>query len=670
VSARGAEAAGLPEAGGLTALPPETAEPVPLASPGFEEGLAGWVPAKPEGFSVAAGAGHAGKAALRFDCGQTTKYVPSLRQPLAAAGPGVYRLRFWIKTQDVGTGGKTGGGVRASIEYQRAGGERAWHATAVLQGTQDWQPVELSALVPPEMKPGSLTVSISRYGTPGKGEALFDDFALERLVPPPVEAFLEYPNYRGYLPADGPQRIRLWVRANDAQATGPVTVEARAADGRVVATAQAASPPTGEVVELDAAAWPPGRYVVAARLGAHQYPAYAVQKITAEERQRFAVWFDARQVLHLGGKPAFPLGLYNTTVKFPTVDDGELARLAKMAEAPVNFNINYFVWANDLATRRLYLAEMQKHGIWFLDTVNNVSPDAKGSWDFPILRELLPDAGGKLATQDVADRYLSRLGEAMRDVPGHAGWYVMDERDFGQVPRCFHQYEVLRRADPGHPTFGVSNRPDELARWRDTVDILGLDPYPLMNMKAGRPLSLVAEWTRAGVEATRGRRPVWMVLQFFQGWSTDRWPTEEELRTMSLMAVTEGARGLFYWSFGNRALLQVSNPQVREEYWQRLVKVMKEMKSLEPALVADDAPQAVQAVSDPRVRWRARLADGKCYVFAYLPSEKFVSDPAAGRPPEGAGPPLAVTFTLAGGRTVTRQLRPDFADWFAMPVAR
>jgi hypothetical protein len=32
------------------------------------------------------------------------------------------------------------------------------------------------------------------------------------------------------------------------------------------------------------------------------------------------------------------------------------------------------------------------------------------------------------------------------------------------------------------------------------------------------------------------------------------------------------------------------------------------------------------------------------------------------------GPPLAVTFTLAGGRPVTRQFRPDSADWFAAPM--
>ena len=234
--------------------------------------------------------------------------------------------------------------------------------------------------------------------------------------------------------------------------------------------------------------------------------------------------------------------------------------------------------------------------------------------------------------------------------------YVMDERSFDQVPAHFHQYQVLREADPDHMTLAISNKSRQLNFWRDTVDVLGMDPYPLINMKLGRPLTLVAEETRAAVEATHGSRPVWMCLQFFQGWSTDRWPTEEELRTMSLMAITEGARGLFYWSFGARALAWVKDPAKKEEYWRQLASVTKELKSLEPALLAADAPEAMKSVSDSRIRWRAREAEGKWYVFAYLPAKNF-NERADVQPTE-------VEFTLKDGQQVTKSLRPDTADWF------
>jgi hypothetical protein len=191
--------------------------------------------------------------------------------------------------------------------------------------------------------------------------------------------------------------------------------------------------------------------------------------------------------------------------------------------------------------------------------------------------------------------------------------------------------------------------------------VFGTDPYPLFNMKAGQPLSLAGQWTRAAVEATHGSRPVWTVIQFFQGWSTDRWPTEEELRTMSLMAVVEGARGLFYWSFGNRGLMSVGDPKQQEEYWRRLVKVTKELRAMEPALIAPDAPRVVKAVSDRRVRWRARVVEGKCYIFAYLPAEKFVAD-------QTSVETIPVRFTLDNGQVVAINLRPDYADWASTPM--
>ncbi|MBM4041525.1 MAG: hypothetical protein FJ290_23740 [Planctomycetes bacterium] len=655
-------AAGPPEAGGLSTLPREETHAVLLANPGFETGLDGWLPRNPAAFALDAAA-HAGKACARLDCGQATPYVPSLRQPLKDLGPGIYALRFWLKTRGVG-GTSKGDGARVSIEYLLQDGQRAWPSTHVFRGTGDWRQEELRVLIPPELKPGSVAISIHRYGGASGGEALFDDFSLERVRPAPVEAFLLYPNYRGYLPDDGPAKLRLWVRVNDTEAAELASIEVRRiGENTPVAAAGLQAGAREQVVELDAGKWPLGRYEVEARLGSFRYPPYIVHKISAEQRKSLAVWFDPHQVMHVGGKPVFPLGLYNTTRHFYSGDfnyDEEFARLKKMAEAPVNANTNYWWWPCGREARQRYLAEMHKHGLGYLDCVNNVFPPFPRT---PCVAELVPEAAKleKLDTQEMVDTYLARLAAAMRELPAFLGWYVMDERGFGEVPRHFHQYQVLRKADPDHPTFGVSNLPPEFPLWRDALDVFGLDPYPLFNMKAGRPLSLAGEWTRAGVAATHGSRPVWMVVQFFQGWAADRWPTVEELRTMSLMAIAEGARGLFYWSFGNRGLMSESLPK-QDEYWRRLVKVTKELKTLEPALVAPDAPQAVKAVSDPRVRWRARLVDGKCYLFAYLPSPKFVADPAQAEA-------VSVRFTLADGRTADLKLRPDFADCLAVPLS-
>ena len=658
--------AAVPRAGGLTALPEEKAEPVPLADPGFEDGASGW---KLDGlgvFSIVTGQGHTGNACLKEDTSKVTRIYPfaTLLLPKVVES-GIYTIRFWAKCEGIEKPKQGAAGPRVCLDYQRQDGRgRGAGSSPILTGTFDWKQVEMKLFIPADFKPGTARLSVQRYGQPASGAALFDDFSMERVAPHPIEAFLLYPNYRGYLPEDGPQTVRVWVRKRKEHANEAASAEVlEAATGKTLASAALPADATEGVVSLDATSWPLGEFLLRARLGDSRYPAYHLVRISAEQRLAMGAWFDPHNVLSLKGTPTFPIGFYNTILKFGEVGPSEIERLSKMAEAPANLNINYTWWICSMDVRRRYLGEMQRHGIWYLDSVQMLFPGAHiGGRDLEIANEEWRRLGGRLDTPETCDAYTTWLASRQRQIPGHAGWYVMDERAFSDVPRTFHLCQVLRAADPDHPTYGVSNRPGELAFWRDTVDVLGMDPYPLFNMALQTPLTLVGDWTRAAVDATHGSRPVWMVLQFFQGWSKDRWPTEEELRTMSLMAITEGARGLFYWSFGTRALAWAPADK-REEYWQRAVHVTKEIKSLEPALLAPDAPDAVQAVSDPAVRWRARAAGGKWFVFAYLPAQKFND--------RIEKPPVEVTFTLKDGQKVTRPFRPDTADWFqATPIGR
>jgi len=640
-----------PEPGGLQSLPVERTGTVPLVNSGFEEKQKGWS-ANPS-FSVVSSEAHSGKSCVRFDASAPRRWVPSIRQKLSHIGPGVYTLRFWVKMNKITPKGRTGG-LRISIEYS----PRAWPSTRVFSGTFDWRQVEFTFHLPKHLVKGSARVAIVVYGSIGSGEAFFDDFTLERFIPPSVEAYLLYPNYRGYLPADGPLRVRVWVKVNQAQAKIHPRVEVTSlTDGKTVAAVKLPTGTKEKIVELDASKWPLGRYALKTRLGKYEYATYVISKISPEQRDAFGAWFDEHNVLYMGGKAVFPIGFYNTVKNFATIDDGEIARLDKMAEAPTNFNINYTWWICSLADRKRYLGEMNKRGIWHLDTlmpfIHAERLNLKPEENFAILKDLMPGVK-KLDTQEKTDKFITLLAKNMRQFPGHGGWYVMDERPFALVPKTFHQYTVLRAADPDHPTYGVSNSPGQLHFWRDTFDVFGLDPYPLFNMAVGRPLTMAATWTRAGMDATHDSRPVWTVIQYFQGWSRDRWPTTEELRTMSLMAITEGARGLFYWSFGQKGIAW--GGKRKEEYWQRGVAVTKELKSIEPALVAPDAPDIVSSVSDPRIRWRARAAGGKWYVFAYLPAKKFAE--------RAATEPVEVTFTLKDGRKVSKKFRPDTADWF------
>src|SRR5207247_690916 len=104
------------------------------------------------------------------------------------------------------------------------------------------------------------------------------------------------------------------------------------------------------------------------------YPNYRIVKVPAASRKRFAVWYDERNVAYLGGKPAFVIGLYNTTGfssspdAYAHGDDGWGD--AKIAEAPVNMLINYWLGAAPVEALTAYMDDLHSRGMYYLQTVN------------------------------------------------------------------------------------------------------------------------------------------------------------------------------------------------------------------------------------------------------------------------------------------------------------
>ena len=68
---------------------------------------------------------------------------------------------------------------------------------------------------------------------------------------------------------------------------------------------------------------------------------------------------------------------------------------------------------------------------------------------------------------------------------------------------------------------------------------------------------------------------------------------------MSWMAITEGARGVFYWSYGLRGLdWGKRDPVLRQQRYDELVNVTKGISALEPVLLAPDSPGALGKFGD------------------------------------------------------------------------
>lgn len=604
--------------GGLTALPALEPGPSLLDNGGFERragtGPAGWSLGASDGaWSLDPAASRSGLSLrLRGQDGQ--RVIPAAEQAVQIE-PGFYTLEGWVRTEALGRGDERSG-VRLCLDGRPQ--RHWWKCTGILRGTVDWSRVEQPLIA--VTRPGRYRVVVGGYGLPD-GTAWFDDVALRPAARPPLDAFLLHPNYRGLLFDDRAPVVRVALRV----AATPGRPDGRRVELRLLdeATGQvrvrrdypAAAGLTGE---LDTAALPAGGYRLRAELVeadgrvVHRHPDHRVVKVPARLRDRLGVWYDERNVTWLGGQPAFVLGLYTTSGYSTSRPSYALGPdgwgTARMAEAPVNMVINYWLGATPIPALTTYLDELGSRRMWLLHTVNFYHPDHPQyrTIPYPAARE-----GGPALNRWVA-RTLGRH-------PALAGFYTADERPADMVARVFAQYGALREGHPGGVTYAVlgDGWEEQAPLWRDAADVLGLDPYPISRPAGQNHLALVGEWTRLGQEAVQGGRPVWMVIQFFQLTGAGGWPSRQDLKAMSWMAIVEGARGLFYWSFGNRGLAWVKDPALREQRWRELVQVTREIKALEPVLLAPDAPVVRDHGAGPVRVLGKRLADGTRYLFAY-----------------------------------------------------
>jgi hypothetical protein len=159
--------------------------------------------------------------------------------------------------------------------------------------------------------------------------------------------------------------------------------------------------------------------------------------------------------------------------------------------------------------------------------------------------------------------------------------------------------ELVRRLDPEHPIWqnhAPRNSLDSLRQYNEMVDAAGCDIYPVpFNYGVGHSdlkdtnLSAVGAYTDRMGQAAPGKS-VWMVLQGF-GWrdisekdkndpdpAKGRRPSLRETRFMAYDAIVHGANAILYW--GTHAIEKDS------VLWQDLMKVARELRALEPAIVA------------------------------------------------------------------------------------
>src|SRR5439155_1750977 len=206
-------------------------------------------------------------------------------------------------------------------------------------------------------------------------------------LPQPVDVFMLYPNYRGMLFDDQPQTMRF-----------DVTVTPPGGDfGRVKIRGALKDEGTGQqlssqdftasanfVAQIDGSGMQAGRAyqvvfsVVDAATGGvtYTYPAYRVSKVAGSARASMNISVDAKNRLLVRGTPRFVLGVYDSGMGYGSddvfwenllwSDSGE----RHMNGLRINFYLNYWYGAAPAPQMDSLMANLQKHGVMYLQTGN------------------------------------------------------------------------------------------------------------------------------------------------------------------------------------------------------------------------------------------------------------------------------------------------------------
>ncbi|MBO5751281.1 MAG: right-handed parallel beta-helix repeat-containing protein [Kiritimatiellae bacterium] len=270
----------------------------------------------------------------------------------------------------------------------------------------------------------------------------------------------------------------------------------------------------------------------------------------------------------LGGKKVFPLGMY-----FENWDPFTVSNLTIFADSPFNCIVPYHFPDKS----QMDLCASKGLGVLY-----NANVYYGTRWAF-----------GKVSNEAEDDVWTLKTVKKFKDHPALWGWYINDEFGLDMLERLDRRYELVKKIDPVHPTWGVFMNPKFAQYFGANLDVLGVDPYPVAAQGNRKEVdfSRCASEPRAAIDEFGGKRPLWSVIQAFD-WKmycpsakNTRMPTETDLRTMTWQEIASGANGLFYLAF--TSLAYEGNGGNFKKHWDALRRVASEVKEKESLLLSD-----------------------------------------------------------------------------------
>jgi hypothetical protein len=438
---------------------------------------------------------------------------------------------------------------------------------------------------------------VARSGV--SGNFYFDNLEFMPLVPL-VRTWVKYPNFRGYIWSDKSQIISGAVEASAPEGENISNYKAVLSYYKVMGGASDQLVGGEEILSFnqgkadfyfDASSFLNDDEILIKtslkRKSDNQeianFPDWRVVKKSASARNSFSVYIDSDNKLVKNGAKRFLYGVY---------DRFSGARCSGCLWNNKNSYINNINGFNNLKTIENYEDTRANAVIYFSPmsggnpgfntstsdpdnpatrsaALDNITPWADvlndyGAGHFHIVHEYHTGKAYKpFWTVGLTESQMWKVISTYIDSPGFWGYYTSDEPDLNDQRTTQKEgwdiYNALRENDNDHPAFAVMYGSGAGSRWRNLVDMIGIDPYPigrgvlptdyLYGDTTGPFMGQVKQYVKELNDQVYGSRPVIAVLQLFKQTSQSHFPTKDEMRQMAWRSIIEGADGILWWGF-------------------------------------------------------------------------------------------------------------------------
>ncbi|HOF62287.1 MAG TPA: hypothetical protein PK251_16170 [Candidatus Latescibacteria bacterium] len=537
----------------------------------FEKDKTGGWHCPSDEWRVADGVGYKGSRGFVMDIADAAKTKWPWTDRIAVE-PGVkYRVSLRAKRDTLTC---DGGQISVGVGWKDADSKGLGAITTVEQtdnavGQDGW--FRMEATTPPLPPDAKTAIFYVWAPSSAKGRMFFDDFAIEAVSTEPGVDAVHTSEYRD-LAVTGDVEVRALYFANPLkypvtslkgffEIVTPVGVKRFAAvrmnegvaEGRFAAAELTeGTHPLKFVLETA-----DGKY-----LGDKAIPFTRVKELPKRK-----VWIDRHHRAIVDGKPFFPLGAYWSRINWED--------LLIYTNGPFNCLMPYH------RPDRAALDLCQKLGLRVMYPTQGTYKGVTGQHSLDYAHETVKNFG---------------------DHPAILAWYICDELPVALADRLEARNRLLREIDPDHPTWIVTDKPQDVQPLLSGYDVIGMDPYPVGNHgDADRTtIGIASDWVRRANESTFGFKPMWNVPQAFN-WGQYRpedkrpevkMPTYEEMRSMAWQSIAAGANGLVFYSFFD--LVKRENDAIHKRAWNDLLKIVREIHAhVSVMLSVETAPAAV-----------------------------------------------------------------------------